>query len=249
MRSLVSVLLLLAVVGCTTRSSGPATPEQAALAAGANTDIASYHLRNGALEPALGKIRQALEQDPDSVDAHLVAAELWARLDDPDRAERHYRQALSVDERTGAALNNYAAFLCRQDRVPAALEHWDEAASDRLYDRRAMALSNAARCLTDRTPPSGDITAERYWRRALTLSPDYTPALGGMVEWSLAEGRVDAADEWYSRYTAAAEETASGLWLGIRVARAGDNAERQGRLITRLRDRFPASEQAARLTE
>ncbi|RZU98894.1 type IV pilus biogenesis/stability protein PilW [Spiribacter vilamensis] len=249
MRSLLCVLLLLAVVGCTTRSSGPATPEQAALAAAANTDIASYHLRNGALESALAKIRQALQQNPESVDAHLVAAELWSRLDDPDRAEGHYRQALSVDERTGAALNNYAAFLCRQDRVSAALEHWDEAASDPLYNRRAMALSNAARCITDRNPPSADVTAEQYWRRALSLVPDYPLALGGMVEWSLAEGRVDAADEWYSRYTAAAEESAWGLWLGIRVARAGDHAERQGRLIERLRERFPASEQAARLTE
>lgn len=249
MRQLLCALLSLAVVGCTTQPSGPATPEQAALAASANTQIATHHLRNGALEPALGKIRQALEQDPQSIDARLVAAELWTRLDDPERAERHYRQALSVGERTGAALNNYAAFLCRQDRLPAALEHWDEAASNPLYDNRAMALSNAARCVTNHKPPSADGLAEHYWRSALTLRPDYRPALGGMAEWNLANDQVDAADEWYSRYTAMTEETASTLWLGIRIARAGDNAERQGRLIARLREQFPESEQAARLIE
>jgi type IV pilus assembly protein PilF len=239
MRSLMSVLLLLGIVGCTIQQTGPASREQASMAARANTEIASYHLRNGALETALAKVSQALAQDDDRVDAHLVAAEIRDRLAEPARAERHYRRALSLSGRSGAALNNYAGFLCRAG----------QAAALRRYDGRAMALSNAAQCLVQANASGPVPRADRYWRRALRIEPDYAPALRGLAEWSLARGELNAAGAWYSRYTASVEENPAGLWLGIRIAGAGDEAARQRALTARLRERFPASEQAARLTE
>ncbi len=249
MRSLAAVLLMLTVVGCTTQQTGPATREQASMAASANTEIASYHLSNGALDTALAKVRQALSQDDTLVDAHLVAAEIQDRLADPVRAERHYRRALSLSGRSGPALNNYAGFLCRAGQTVAAIEHWEQAAALRRYDGRAMALSNAAHCLTRDESAGLAPRADRYWRRALRIEPDYAPALRGLAEWSLARDEVNAAGAWYSRYTAAVEDNPAGLWLGIRIARAGDQAVRQRKLTARLRDQFPASEQAARLTE
>ncbi|KAF0280003.1 type IV pilus biogenesis/stability protein PilW [Spiribacter aquaticus] len=249
MRSLMSVLLLLGIVGCTIQQTGPASREQASMAARANTEIASYHLRSGALETALAKVSQALAQDDDRVDAHLVAAEIRDRLAEPVRAERHYRRALSLSGRSGAALNNYAGFLCRAGETVAAVEHWRQAAALRRYDGRAMALSNAAQCLVQANASGPVLRADRYWRRALRIEPDYAPALRGLAEWSLARGELNAAGAWYSRYTASVEENPAGLWLGIRIAGAGDEAARQRALTARLRERFPASEQAARLTE
>jgi type IV pilus assembly protein PilF len=249
MRLLLIGLVLLSLVACTTRQTGPLNREQAAVAAGANTEIASYHLRRGNLSAARSRIQRALEQDPRSVEAHLVSAELWTRLADATRAERHYRKALSFDRRPAAALNNYATFLCRQDRLDTAIDRWEEAAADRLYAHRAMALSNAAQCLNDRGNPVQAGQAADYWRKALTLQPGYPPALRGLAEWSLARGHTRAAGDWYSRYTERVEDSASGLWLGIRIARAANHAERQGRLTARLRELFPASRQAARLTE
>ncbi len=240
------VLAAVLLAGCAVRQDAPLSDDDSVRAARANTDIATHHLRNGALGLALEKIERALGQDPALIDAHLVAAEVRARLDEPAAAESHFRQALSLDRENGPALNNYAAFLCGSGRVRRALDLWDMAAANPLYPRRVMALSNAARCLSD----AGEGTeAASYWRHALSLQPDHPPALRGMTEWSLAQDRVDAAQQWFSRYTAMAEETPSLLWLGVRVARAADDADRHGQLARRLRERYPASEQAARLTE
>jgi|GEM_PF-941486 len=249
MRSLASVLLMLSVVACTTQQTGPATREQASLAAGANTGIAAYHLGNDALDRALAKIREALEQDDQRVNTHLVAAEIRDRLADPARAEHHYQRAIALSGGGGAALNNYAGFLCRAGQPNAAVEHWQRAAEQRRYDGRAMALSNAAQCLSRSTSAVAAPRADRFWRRALRIQPDYPPALRGLAQWSLARDQLDAANAWYSRYTAVVQEHPAGLWLGIRIARAGDQAARQSELTARLRTRFPASEYAARLTE
>ncbi len=240
------VLAAILMAGCAVRQDAPLSNEDSLQAARANTDIATYHLRNGALGLALEKIDRALDQDPELIDGHLVAAEVRARLDEPAAAESHFQTALSLDEDNGPALNNYAAFLCSRGRVRRALDLWDMAAANPLYPRRVMALSNAARCLSD-AGQRGEAGA--YWRRALSLQPDYPPALRGMTEWSLSQDSADAAQQWFSRYTAVAEETPSLLWLGVRVARAADDADRHGQLARRLRERYPASEQAARLTE
>lgn len=246
MRARVMILAAVLMAGCAVRQDAPLSDEDSARAARANTDIATHHLRNGALGPALEKIERALDQNPELIDAHLVAAEVRARLDEPAAAESHFDKALSLDGDNGPALNNYAAFLCGRGHVRRALDLWDMAAANPLYSRRVMALSNAALCLSD---AGRGVEAASYWRRALSLRPEYPPALRGMTEWSLAQDRVDAAQHWFSRYTAVAEETPSLLWLGVRVARAADDADRHGQFARRLRERYPASEQAARLTE
>ena len=91
--------------------------------------------------------------------------------------------------------------------------------------------------------------AAGYWRRALRIDGGFAPALRGMSEYQLETGQVDAAARWFSRYTAAGKESPSMLWLGVRIARAANDADRLSRLTRRLRERFPASEQAARLME
>lgn len=246
MRAWLTALALVLLAGCAVQQEAPLSSEQSSRAARANTDIATHHLRNDALGPALENIQRALRQDPELIDAHLVAAALQSRLDQPEVAESHFRRALALDADNGPTLNNYAAFLCSQGRVRRALDLWDVAAADPLYSGRVMALGNAARCLAG----SGrNDEASAYWRRALTLQSDHPPALRGMAEWSLAQDRVDAAQRWFSRYTAVAEETPSLLWLGVRIARAAGHAERYGQLARRLREGYPASEQAARLTE
>ena len=246
MRVWLTVLGALLLGGCAIQQATPLSSEEATRAARANTDIATHHLRNDALEPALEKIERALHQDPELIDAHLVAAELQERLNESAVAETHFQRALSLDSDNGPALNNYAAFLCGRGQLRRALDLWDMAAANPLYRGRIMALSNAARCLAVSDQRR---RAASYWRRALALQSDYPPALRGMAEWSLAHDRINAAQHWFSRYTAAAEESPSMLWLGVRIARAADHAERHGQLARRLRERYPASEQAARLTE
>mgnify|MGYP000541723632 CR=1 FL=1 len=236
----------LVLAGCALQQNAPLSGEQATRAARANTDIASHHLRNGALEPALDRVERALQQDPGLIDAHLVAAELQSRLDEPAAAVRHFQSALALDAQHGPTLNNYAAFLCTNGERRRALDLWDMAAAQPLYSGRVSALGNAARCLDS----AGRVAAAAaYWQRALALQPDHAPALRGMAESRLAQQQPATAWTWFSRYTAEAAETPALLWLGVRIARAAGHAGHRDRLTRRLRAQFPASEQAARLME
>jgi len=245
-RFIAGLLALGLLSGCATQATGPINDSQSHQAAKANTDIAIHHLREGALGSAREKIDRALKQNPDLIDAHLVAAELELRLDDASQAEAHYQTALAIDETHGATLNNYASFLCEQRRTAQALLLYDLAADNRLYAGQALALANAGRCLA-RVGRQDE--AARYWRRALERTPDYPPALRGLAETALSRGDTDSAWALFSRYTAASEETPSLLWLGVRIARAEGDTGRGERLARRLRERYPESEQSARLIE
>ncbi len=237
---------LLLLSGCAMQSHGPLGADERQRAAKANAEIAAHHLRNGSLPAALEKVERALSQAPDLAEAHLVAAELHDRLNQPERAEHHYQTALEIDSDSGAALNNYAGFLCRQSSTDRALDLYRLAARDPLYAGRWMALSNAGRCLAD---AGRWAAAERYWREVLAEHPDYAPALLGMTEAKLRDNKIDAANQWFSRYTAVSRRTPAMLWLGVRVARAADDGEREARWAQQLRAQYPASKQAAQLTE
>ncbi len=201
-------LLLVMLGGCAVQPLGPVDEQQALRAAKANTEIAAYHLQRGAYAQARDKIARALAQAPDHAAAHLIAAELHVQLEQPTEAKRHYQRALALDPNNGAALNNYAAFLCRDGQIDQALEFWALAAADPLYSGRAMALSNAGRCLAN---AGRWAAAQRYWQDALDLRPDYPPALEGLAEAANVQARDHAAHTPISRYTAVSGESSSQL--------------------------------------
>jgi type IV pilus assembly protein PilF len=246
MGRLAGALLIVTLAGCSVTATGPLDADQLQEAARINTEIATHHLNNGDLTRARQKIDRALEQAPTRVDAHLVAAAIALELDRGASAGRHYQKALRLEPKHPRVLNHYAAYLCRRDQRQRALDLWELAAADRLYEQRVMSLANAGRCLADAGAWS---SAAGYWRRALRIDSHYPAALRGMAQYHLEAGQLDAAGRWFSRYTAAGKETPSMLWLGVRIARAANDADRLSQLRQRLRERFPASEQAARLME
>lgn len=201
-------LLLVMLSGCAVQPLGPVDEQQAIRAAQANTEIAAYHLQRGAYAQALEKIERALAQAPDYAAAHLIAAELNARLEQTAVAKRHYQRALQLQPNDGAALNNYAAFLCRDSQIDQALDLWSLAASDPLYSGRAMALANAGRCLAN---VGRWAAARRYWQESLALNPDYAPAISGLAEAAEVMRQGDAAHTPFSRYTAGSGESGSQL--------------------------------------
>jgi len=246
MRALFLGLWVACLLGCAAPAPAPLSDQQAAQAARANTDLAIHYLQENALPLASTKIERALSQNPQLLDAHLVAAEVSVRLDEPQRAERHYRNALDINASSGAALNNYAAFLCQQNRPTRALDLWEMAAANPRYSRAAMALTNAGDCL-ERAGRSDQ--AGIYWRRALDQQATFAPALQALAAQSLSQGQLDSANAYFSRYTAASNETPALLWLGARLAKAQNNAERYARFVQRLRQAFPLSDQALQLSE
>lgn len=175
------------------------SPERAAQAAEINAEIAVYHLAQGNILLAQEKADKALEQNPQSVHAHLVSAEIESQLGDVNAEAWHYEQALKIEPQNPSALNNFAGFLCRQSRIEAAIEIYERVANDRRYGQPALVLTNAGRCLFEE---NHTVEAKEYWQRALLEESNYAPALFGLAEAELALGSIDAARTYFSRYTA-----------------------------------------------
>lgn len=193
------------IAGCAvTTSVDTMSPTRAAQAADINAEIAVYHLEQGNTLLAREKADKALQQNPQSIHAHLVSAEIESRLGDVNAEAWHYEQALNIEPQNPSALNNFAGFLCRESQIQAAIEIYERVANDRRYGQRALVLTNAGRCLFE---ANHWVEAKEYWQRALAEASNYPPALFGLAEAELALGSIDAARAYFSRYTLEVGET------------------------------------------
>jgi tetratricopeptide (TPR) repeat protein len=87
--------------------------------AGAEFGYGLALLREGEAEEAERVVRHGLEADPDSVDGHVVLGFVLIKLDRPDEAEKHARQAVGSN-----ATNSPKGYLVLSD-VDAAAGNYD----------------------------------------------------------------------------------------------------------------------------
>ena len=124
----------------------------------------------GKAQAAYGDLRAALQRRGDAApEIRLWAltrlAELAWRLDQPDAAERHFRDALALDLRDDFLLAAYADFLLEQGRPEAVVEllaQWGQ--SDNLLLRLALA---ARRLGLAEAPKHEQALGERFAAAAL----------------------------------------------------------------------------------
>lgn len=236
LRFIAVLLLLVLAAGCASSSESryQSSPREASRV---NAELGANYLQSGQLERANSKLRKALEQDSENVDAHTAFALLSMRLDKPDEAREHFEIALDLDPESPRIHNNYGTFLCGEDAHDKGIEQFLKAAENRLYDTPAYAYANAGRCAraADR-----DDDAREYFRQALELNPRLPTALIESSKLALEAGQPDRAVEYFSRYNEVAQSGPETLWLGVRIERAlGDRegAEEYGvQLLRRFRD-------------
>lgn len=243
--ALASVLLLaLLVTGCTTTPSA----EQRSLkkAAQINARLGANYLRQGSLQLANEKLRKALNQDDDNVDAHATFALLQMELGKPREARRHFETALDLSPDDPQLQNNYGTFLCNQGDYDAGIEHFLRAADNRLYSTPEYAYANAGICAHDagRTNEARD-----HLRQALEIEPRLPSALRELARLEFESGRPASARQYLERYHQAYAPTAQTLLLATRVERRLGNPDGAREFGRRLLRRFPDSEQAERFLE
>ena len=149
--------------------------------AGLNTerDAAALNLEPGAAylaqgRPALARDKlRATRHDPGSAEAHRVLGMAYERLEDRDRAGRHYRRAVLPAPGDAEALNSPGVFQCRRAEEPReGLKMLERAAREAVGIRRASIYANRGVCEW----PLDRNSAAEWFPRALALDPRHVEA-------------------------------------------------------------------------
>lgn len=199
------------------------------------------YLENGAFDIALRDLTHAIRLDPRNSEAHGALAVLYERLGHPDKAEAHYRKALSADPGNYAAHNNFGRFLCNQGRAEEAMAEFRLVIDEPMYALPWLPLTNAGRCL-ERMGRSN--AAEEYLRKALDRYPEYPPALLEMARVNFSRRQYLSARGFLQRFHAVAARTAESLWLTAQTELALGEVGAAQEAVRELRREFPDSPEA-----
>ncbi|WP_156507567.1 type IV pilus biogenesis/stability protein PilW [Halioglobus sp. HI00S01] len=202
-------------------------------------ELARKYIGEGDWDNAKRNLRLASEIDPKNAEVHEAFALVYQSTGEFELAEDSYQTALRLDKNFSRARNNYAAYLYSQGRYKDAQRELEIVVQDTLYPGRPRAFVNLGLCRVQNFEPQG---AEEAFRRALTMDRTNSIAL-----LELAQLRYDAADfttagQYYDTYrTVTRQQSARGLWLGIRLARQQGDLNAEGSYALALENLYPTS--------
>jgi len=242
LRAVLSIVSLGMLAGCV--STGDVDPMQTAggrdQARDAYISLGVGYLERGMTEKAKQPLKQALDLDPNSADAHAVLALAFQREMEFELADQHFRKALSLRGSDARLLNNYGSFLFERERYEDALKSFQKASEDTLYGERSRVFENLGLTYLQLKRPED---ARSAFTRALRLNSQQPRALLEMALLSYDAGDYPAANAYYSRYSQMAEQNARSLLLGARLARILEDRDRAATLGLQLRRLYPGSDE------
>lgn len=237
----IAIACVVLLAGCvsTAPSQDQADPEEAARY---NVQLGVAYMQQGRLDVALRKLQRALRQDPDLPEAHTSIARLYEQRGNVDLAQQHYRRALDIAPHDPGVLNAYGVFLCRHGQVADSEQYFLQAASDPNYATAEAAYTNAGICLLkiDRKKE-----AEKVFRRALQVDPNYAEALWQLARLSFNAGKYLESRAFLQRFMEQNRKPRPEvLWLAARTEHALGATPLAQKYARRLISEFPRSAQA-----
>lgn len=234
-------LYVLFLSGCVSVSSTKASPSEITKA---HVNLSAEYYRLGRMEPALAAAKKAVAADDESVAANSMLALIYQTLEEPALAEAHFVKAteyvLDDTSEFGRVHNNYAVFLCRNDRFLDAETHFLLAANNKLYRTPQGAYENAGVCFLKKGKVKEAVT---YFRKALALSPNMPRSLFALAKAQYNAGKYLSARRYFQRYHAVSAGSAQSLYMAMTVERKLGEAEQALRIKTELKKRFPDSQE------
>ena len=207
-------------------------------------DMGIRYMDMGELRFAKENFEKALDMDSNNPNIHNAAAALYEKIREPENASNHYQTSLRLDSDNPQSQNNYGRFLCEQGALAEGLEHLNLALNMPLNNRRWFALTNAGRCLLKQAQKP---RAEAYFREALQLQPDYSPALLEMMKISYNDAKYLSAKAFLQRYQTVAQPSPDFLWYAMQIETALEHKNLAQQYKNALLNEFPASEEAMRV--
>ncbi len=209
-----------------------------------NAELGVKYLQNNRLQLANQKLEKALEQNPDSANAHHYYAILQQRLKQNDKAEHHFKRALELDKKNPEIRNNYGSFLCGINRHQAAVQQFLIAVKDPLYRTPEYAYTNAGICSYKANKPA---EAEKYFRLALKKRHNFGSALLQMSKLYYHKKDYPRAQAFLLRYEQVGQSTPEALLLCSQLNKKMGNPAKARKCTAALLRLFPGSEEATRI--
>lgn len=197
-------------------------------------ELARQYIGEGDWENAKRNLRMASEIDPNNPEVYEAFALVYQSTGEYELAEDNFQAAIKLDKKFSRARNNYAAFLYSQSRFKEAESQLKYVVRDTLYKGRPRAFVNLGLCRVQLFDSQG---AEEAFKRALTMDRRNAIALLELASLRFdAEDHLDAARYYDTYRSVVRQQSARGLWLGIRLSRAMGNRDAEGSYSLALRN-------------
>ncbi len=222
-------------------AQGAPNPE---VAARARTAMAAEYIRGGDLDAAQRSLAIALKTEPRLPEANNMMGVLLQREgSEPNqiKAEEYFKKAISLKDDFAQARNNYGVFLSSRKRYAEAYTQFEIAGSQLGYTERYAALENlgiTAKVLGKQAE------AQQAFTQALQVNRNSLVARFELAQIFLTQNRIQAARTLYDEYLqllGSQQQSASSLWLGMRIARQTQDTGRLQSLAERLQLSYPNS--------
>ena len=145
----IAVLFACLLVGCVSSDGSKRLKREDPKESAAKTNIqlGVAYLQQGNYPLAREKLERSLKQNPKDPDVHTSLGLLYDRVGETKLADKHFREALRLAPTNPDISNNYAIYLCKNNRVEEGVERFSAVAADKYYRTPEVALSNAGVCL------------------------------------------------------------------------------------------------------
>jgi len=225
-----------------------ANSDRAFQSAKIHTELAAEYFYLGQLEVALEEVTEALNAQSNYALAYNLLGLINMTLNENSKALDNFEHAIRLAPNNPEIHNNYGWFLCQRfpQRMDQAIDHFMTAARDPLYSTREMAYTNAGTCEIKRQKFN---EAQIFFQRALSIQPNYSPALIGLIDADFQRGNLIDAQSKLVLFLQNNTPTPESLLMAIKIEQAMDNQLAVDSYIFQLQKHFPESKEAAAIRE
>lgn len=213
-----------------------------------HTELAAEYFNRRQLDVAIEEVTEALKAQSNYAPAYNVLGLVNMTLNEDSKALDNFEKAIQIAPRNSEIHNNYGWFLCQRfaHRMDQAINHFMIAVKDPLYPTPEMSFANAGICEFKRQKYN---EAQAFFQKALSIQPNYSPALTGLIDIDLQRGNLTDAKSKLALFLQNNASTPESLLLAIRIEQAMGDQLAADSYIFQLQKYFPDSKEAAIVRE
>lgn len=199
-----------------------ANKKDLAKAASFNVQLGMGYLKQGNRSRAKKKLLTALKQQPQSPEVNAALGYYFEQTSELEQAKTYYLKAISLSSNSGAQLNNYGTFLCRQGKYAEAEKYFLRAVADMQYVNTAGAYENAGLCSME-IPDLNK--AKTYYIKALKQDPGRRESLHELALIYQKEGHPQQALDELQKHPELVLKDSELLMMARDLARRTGNSD------------------------